>query len=238
MRLQLPTIIVLCLSLIVIVSLIYVQKNDQAMSRDSRKTESEIFNSLREQAQIAFHEKKYAEAIRVYDEALIIRPENAEIYTAIGAAYYELGLEQAGPNWPSWESDLANRTPAAALHELQTAIAQAGSGYIVLKADRPEVIQAIQKKAQEVGAYLYTAQLRHGATINIVIGQTNELFTKARSAYFRAIDLKPTYGPAYRNLGSLYMKIGQHDAAVDYLQKAHQLDPRDTELEEYLNQLK
>lgn len=238
MRLQLPTIIVLCLSLIVIVSLIYIQKNDQAMSRESRKTESEIFDSLREQAQIAYNEKKYEEAIRVYDEALKIRPENAEIYSALGAAYYEFGLQQAGPNWPSWESDLTNRTLAEAVHELQSAIAQTSSGYIVLKVDRPENVQALQKKAQEAGAYVHVERLRHGATINIIIGQTKELLLKAQGAYLRAIDLKPTYGPAYRNFGSLYMKIGQHDIAIDYLQKAYELDPRDTELEEYLNQFK
>ncbi len=238
MRLQLPTIIILCLSLIVIVSLIYVQKNDQAMSRDSRKTESDIFNSLREQAQLAFKEKKYAEAIQVYDEAVKVRPENAEVYSDLGSVYYEFGIEQAGPNWPSWESNLTNRTPTEALHELQTAIAQTGSGYIVLKADQPEVIRAIQEKAKEVGAYIYTEQLRHGATINIVIGQTKELLMKARGVFLRAIDLKPTHAPAYRNLGSMYMKIGQRDTAVDYLHKAYQLDPRDTELEEYLNQLK
>ena len=34
------------------------------------------------------------------------------------------------------------------------------------------------------------------------------------------------------------MKIGQHDTAVDYLEKSYQLDPRDKELEAYLNELR
>ncbi|MCH8292811.1 hypothetical protein IH992_17105 [Candidatus Poribacteria bacterium] len=34
------------------------------------------------------------------------------------------------------------------------------------------------------------------------------------------------------------MKIGQTDTAIDYLQKAYELDPRDKELGEYLEQFR
>ena len=59
---------------------------------------------------------------------------------------------------------------------------------------------------------------------------------KAEDAYKRSIELKPTYSPAYHNLGSLLMKIGQTDAAVDYLRQAYDLDPRNKDLEQYLTQ--
>ena len=61
---------------------------------------------------------------------------------------------------------------------------------------------------------------------------------KAQDAYVRAIELKPTYSPSYHNLGSLLMKINQTDSAVNYLRNAHDLDPRDKKLEQYLTQFK
>ena len=61
---------------------------------------------------------------------------------------------------------------------------------------------------------------------------------KAESAYLQAKDIKPSYPKPYMNLGALYMKIGQRSAAVDLLENAYRLDPRDKELEEYLNQLR
>ena len=61
---------------------------------------------------------------------------------------------------------------------------------------------------------------------------------KAQDAYMRAIELKPTYSPAYHNLGSLLMKIGETDSAVDHLRQAYDLDPRDKKLQQYLTQFK
>jgi tetratricopeptide (TPR) repeat protein len=125
-----------------------------------------------------------------------------------------------------------------ALRELQTAISQTGSGYIVLRTDSPEVTKAIQEKARSAGAHFNTDTFENNATINILVGKTKEFFLKARSAYIQAIDIKPTYPKPYVNLGALYMKIGQRNIAVDYLENAYRLDPRDKELEEYLNQLR
>ena len=239
MRLQLPTIIFLCLSLVVIVPLIYYMKtNDQVVDREAVNLEGEEFKSLREQATVSHNAKKYPQAIQIYEEALRMRPENAEVHNDLAATYHEFGIEYAGPSWPSWETNMAGRTPAEALQELQKAIAEVGSGYIVLKSDKPAVTTAIEQKIQEIDAYLYNDRFGDRATMNIVVGKTKELLLKARDHYLRAIDVKPTYSPAYRNLGSLYMKIGRHDTAVDYLQKAYQLDPRDEDLEQYLNQFK
>lgn len=239
MRLQLPTIIFLCLSFIVVVPLVYYMKtNDQATSREAINLEGQEFKSLREQAAIAHNAKRHTAAIQIYEEALKMRPDNAEVHNDLGATYYGFGLDYAGPNWPSWETDLASKTPAEALQELQTAIVEVGSGYIVMSSDKPEVTAVIDKKAQEIGAYIYAEQFGENVTMNVVIGKTKELFMNARDHYLRAIDIKPTYPRPYFNLGALYMKIGQHDTAVDYLEKSYQLDPRDKELEQYLNQLR
>ncbi|MCZ6677826.1 MAG: tetratricopeptide repeat protein [Candidatus Poribacteria bacterium] len=239
MRLQLPTIIFLCLSLVVIVPLIYYMKtSDQIVNREAINLEGEEFKSLREQAAVARNAKRHTQAIQSLDEALKMRPDNAEVHNDMGATYYEFGLDQAGPSWPSWKGDLAGKTAAAALKELQTAIDTTVSGYIVLKSDKLSVTEAIEAKVQDSDAYMYIEQFGSNATINIVIGATKEFFMKARDHYLRAIDIRPAYPRPYFNLGALYMKIGQYDTAIDYLEKAFELDPRDEELQQYLNQLR
>ncbi len=239
MRLQLPTIIFLCLSFIVVVLLkIKMQNDDQMATREAINLEGQEFKSLREQAAVAHNAKRHTAAIQIYEAALEMRPDNAEVHNDLGATCYEYGLDYAGPNWPSWETDLTNQTPAEAVHELEIAITEVGSGYIVMRSDKPDVTEAINKKAQAIDAYIYTQQFDEDVTMNIVIGKTKELFMRARDHYLRAIDIKPTYPRPYYNLGALYMKIGQHDTAVDYLEKSYQLDPRDKELEAYLNELR
>ena len=239
MRVQLPTIIFVSLSLIIAIPLLYYMKtNGDVASRQAINLESEEFKSLREQGAVARNAEKYEQAIAIYEEALKMRPENAEVVNDLAATYYEFGLEQAGPSWPSWETDLTGHTPPEALQEFQRAIDTVVSGYIVFKSDKPDVTEAIEKKAQEIDAYLYAERFGDNATLNIVIGNTRTLFKKATEGYLRAIDIKPTYSPAYRNLGSLYMNVGRHDTAVDYLEKAYELDPRDEELGQYLNELR
>ncbi len=239
MRLQLPTIIFLCLSLIVVVPLIYYMKTgDQMVAREAINLEGQEFKSLREQAAIAHNAKRHTAAIQIYEEALRMRPDNAEVHNDIGATSYDYGLDYAGPNWPSWKTDLTGQTPAEAVQELETAVAEVGSGYIVMISDKSDVAEAINAKAQAIDAYIYIQQFGEDVTMNIVIGKTKELFMKARDHYLRSIDIKPTYPRPYFNLGALYMKIGQHDTAVDYLEKSYQLDPRDKELEVYLNELR
>ena len=103
MRLQLPTIIFLCLSLIVVVPLIfYMQSGDQA-TREAINLEGQEFKSLREQAAMSHNAKRHTAAIQIYEAALEMRPDNAEVHNDLGATCYEYGLDYAGPNWPSWK---------------------------------------------------------------------------------------------------------------------------------------
>ena len=239
MRLQLPTIICVCLSLIIMITLmIFMKANEESVSREAVNVESEEFRMARDHATDAYNAKRYTQAIELYKEALRMRPENAYVHNDLGATYYEFGLAHAGPNWPSWKSDLSGRTLEEALRELQTAIEQTGSGYIVLRTDNPEVTKAIEEKAKAAGARINTDTFENNADINILVGKTKEFFLKAQSAYLQAIDIKPSYPKPYLNLGALYMKIGQRNTAVDHLENAYRLDSRDKELEEYLNQLR
>jgi tetratricopeptide (TPR) repeat protein len=238
MRLQLPTIIVLCLVLVLIVPLIYFMKVDNNGTGASVNLQSAEFKMVRTYATDAYNAKDYEKAIALYEDAITMRPENAEVLNDLGATYYAYGLEYAGPSWPSWESDLEGKTVAEGLDELQMAITHTGSGYIRMKSDNQQMTEAIEKKAKQLGAILYIEMWEDRATVGMLIGKTQQFLMKAQDAYMRAIELKPTYSPAYHNLGSLLMKIGQTDSAVDNLRHAYDLDPRDKKLQQYLTQFK
>lgn len=239
MKLQLPTIIVLCFSFVLIVVLILsMQKGTDESRKPKVNLESEEFKLILAEGRDAYNAQNFEQAIQIFEEALRMRPENAEVYNELGAAYYEVGLKYAGPDWPAWESNLSGKTVAEALQELNTAIGQTGSGYIVLDSDKPEVTQAITDKVKEIGGYSDAELWEDTAEIHILVGKTKAFLIKARNAYIRATDIKPAYPLAYRNLGALYMKIGRDDIAIGYMENAYELDPRDEDLATYLNQFR
>jgi tetratricopeptide (TPR) repeat protein len=152
--------------------------------------------------------------------------------------YYKQGLRFAGPNWPSWEKELIDEAPNEAVAELKIAIDKTTSGVIVFKTRDEAVADAIEDEAKQLGGEVYRQRWENEITLNILIGETKTYLLRARDNYLYALDLKPTHSVAYRNLGSFFMKVGKTDTALDYFQEAHELDPRDTELEEYLNQFR
>ena len=237
MKLQLPTLIAVCLAILLIGG-IYFFGRDKAELGIAVNLESEEFKQLRTHATDAFNAGKYQQAIELYSEALKMRPENAEIYNDLGTVYYEQGLKYAGPSWPSWEKELRDNTVDEAIAELKVAIDKTGSGAITLKTRDEAVADAIEEEATQLGGEVYRQRWENETTLNVLIGQTKIYMLRARDHYIRALDLKPTHSVAYRNLGSFYMKVGRTDKALDYYQEAYKLDPRDAELEEYLNQFR
>ncbi|MYC75861.1 tetratricopeptide repeat protein [Candidatus Poribacteria bacterium] len=237
MKLQLPTLIAVCLA-ILLVGGIYFFGRDKAELGIAVNLESEEFKQLRTHATDAFNAGKYQQAIELYSEALKMRPENAEIYNDLGTVYYEQGLKYAGPSWPSWEKELREDSVNEAIAELKVAVDKTGSGSIMLKTRDEAVADAIEAEATQLDGAVYRQRWENETTLSVLIGQTKIYMLRARDHYIRALDLKPTHSVAYRNLGSFYMKVGRTDKALDYYQEAYKLDPRDAELEEYLNQFR
>ena len=237
MKLQLPTLIAVCLAILLIGG-IYFFVGDKPQLGIAINLESEEFKQLRTHATDAFNAGRYQQAIELYSEAIKMRPENAEIYNDLGTVYYEQGLKYAGPSWPSWEKELSSESPDAAVMELKVAIDKTASGAIMFKTRDEAAADAIEKEAKQFGGEVYRQRWENEITLNILIGETKAYLLRARDHYIRALDLKPTHSVAYRNLGSFYMKVGKTDSALDYYQEAYKLDPRDAELEEYLNQFR
>ncbi len=237
MKLQLPTLIAVCLAILLIGGM-YFFGRDKAELGIAVNLESEEFKQIRTHATDAFNAGKYQQAIELYSTALKMRPENAEIYNDLGTVYYEQGLKYAGPSWPSWEKELREESVEQAIAELKLAIDKTESGAITLKTRDDAVADAIEEEGKVLGGVVYRQRWENEITLNILIGQTKVFLLRARDQYIRALDLKPTHSVAYRNLGSFYMKVGRTDKALDYYQEAYKLDPRDDELEEYLNQFR
>lgn len=237
MKLQLPIIIIVCLSIVFILTIYFIGgKDTQTISE--RNEESHNFRSIKIDAENAFASNEYVQAIMYYEEALELRPDNAEICNGLGAVHYRLGLENAGPEWPSWNDIEANDSVKEALLDLKIAIQNVESGYFRINTSSTEITNAIIEEVKAKGATVFPFHGSNETTLNILVGQTSEHFLYAQEYYLRAIDLKSTYAPAYRNLGSFYMKIGIRDKGVNFLQEAHKREPNDEELTEYLHQIK
>ena len=237
MKLQLPTLIAVCLAIVLIGS-IYFFVGDKQQLGIAVNLESEEFKQLRTHATDAFNAGQLQQAIELYSEALKMRPENAEIYNDLGSVYYEQGLKYAGPSWPSWEQELRDESRDEAIAELKVAINKTTSGAIIFKTRHEAVADAIEVEAKQLGGEVYRQRWENEITLTILIGETKVYLLRARDHYMRALDLKTTHSVAYRNLGSFYMKVGRTDIALDHYEEAYKLDPRDAELEEYLNQFR
>jgi len=237
-RLKLPIIIAAVVTVAISIPLAYkLYLTDNYQPRSALNMESEEFRDLRQQGKRASTMKNYSQAIAVYEAALKMRPDNAEVRNDLGYVYYEYALDQAGPNWPSWESDLTGRTPTEVSRELETALKLISSGYIHLTVDDKEGVKPATTKAKAANCQVYTTPWKEGAEIHILVGTTKEYLMRARDSFMAAIDIKDAYAPAFQNLGALWMKIGLRNVAVQNLERAYKLEPRNEDLARYLQQL-
>ena len=134
------------------------------------------------------------------------------------------------------EKDLSGVSVKEAYAELDRAIEKTESGYIILKTDSTEIANAIQQYAEENAETVFPHYGNNTTTLNILIGATRDHLIRARWLFLKSIEYKSTYDAPYRNLGSLYMKIGLRDKAINYLVEAKKRAPADKELAEYLHQ--
>lgn len=236
MKLQLPTIIIVCLSIVLILSIHFLGGNTQSIKEANE--ESSDFQAVRIDAENAYNAQDFTQAIDLYGQALDLRPENAEVYNDLGSVHYDLGLKYAGPDWPSLPVKYLDESVEDALAVLDRAIQITESGYLVLKTSSTEIAKAIEKKAKEKGAAVFPYFGNTQTTLNILVGSTKDHLLEARWSYRKALELKSTYAPAYRNLGSFYMKIGIMDKAINYLREAYRREPSDEILGEYLQQFR
>lgn len=237
MKLQLPTIIIVCLSVVLILTIHFWGGRD-FQTIDEGNEESTEFRSIRIDAKNAYNAKDYHNAIELFDQAYEMRPDNAEVCNDLGSAHYDLAIKNAGPLWPAWKDITVHGSAEDAINELDLAIEKVESGYFRIKTSTNKIAKELEAAAVEKGAAVFPYYGSTQTTLNILIGPTKENLLQAKSLYLRAIELKSTYPAPYRNLGSLYMKIGITDKAINFYREAHSREPSDEELAEYLHQFK
>ncbi|MCE2399583.1 tetratricopeptide repeat protein [Candidatus Poribacteria bacterium] len=234
MKLQLPTLIIVCLSVVLILTIYFLGRNTQSIQESNE--ESEEFQTVRIDAENAYNAQNFNQAIELYEQALELRPENAEIYNDLGSTHYDLGLKYAGPKWPSWQ--IMDKSVEGALAEFDRAIQITESGYIVFETSSTEIAKAVEEKAKLKGAAVFPYHGNSQTTLNILIGSTKDHLLQARWMFRKSIELKSTYAAPYRNIGAFYMKIGIRDKALNYLREAYKREPSDEVLGEYLQQFR
>lgn len=233
MKLQLPTIIIVCLSVVLILTIHFLGGNNTQSTQEISE-ETEEFRTVRFDAENAYNAKNFNNAIELYERALELRPENAEVYNDLGSVHYDLGLKYAGPKWPSWR--ILKESLEDALADLELAIQTIESGYIVFTTSSTEIAKAVEKRAKDQGAAVFPYHGNMQTTLNILVGSTKYHLLEAEWLYKKSIELKSTYAAPYRNIGSFYVKIGITDKALNFLREAYKREPSDEELAEYLQQ--
>ena len=188
--------------------------------------------------------EKYKQAIELYSEALKMRPENAEIYNDLGTVYYEtrsqvrrtelalVGKRNSERKHPTKQSQNLNLPPRKQL-----------SGVITFKTrGLPAVANAIEEHARPTRGRRFINNAGKMKSLSTFSSERPKTYMPAaprRPPINRALELEPTHSVAYRNLGLLlHDKSAKTDRALDNYQEAYKLDPRDAELEEYLNQFR
>jgi Flp pilus assembly protein TadD len=110
-------------------------------------------------------------------------------------------------------ADPGNELEIAALREIAAAFTKAGSH--ALAADFYN--QVVAKHPDDFSAWLALGTARHRA----------ERFEEARSAYFRAIEVRPQSPVPWHNLGILASDLGSKQEARDYFKREVELAPQD-----------
>ncbi|MDA1190904.1 MAG: tetratricopeptide repeat protein [Candidatus Poribacteria bacterium] len=176
-------------------------------------------------------------AITAYKDAIAVRPENAEALNNLGAVYYEKGKSLM--SLPV-EEDLREYSPNPneTLQYIKTKLASVPSTKFVWEIPA-NVLEPLETYANGRGDILFhLTRIYNGYEVVLYNGETAEMFRLAEMNYLRAINAKSDYGPAFRNLGALYVERGRNEDAAEIFEEALRLEPQDQELRRYLEQLK
>ena len=157
------------------------------------------------------HEKRYAEALHAYKQALNADPANPNRWLLVGATYREMG-----------------RSDAAVGHfkkaqELQPDLAMPYMNLGAAYSDIRQFDKAIDytRKAIAIDPDLADAHMNLGA-IYRKSGQPD----KAIQHLEKAAALRPDDGAIHGHLGMAYRSSGQNTRAIQHLEEAHTLRPR------------
>jgi tetratricopeptide (TPR) repeat protein len=172
-----------------------------------------------------FEEKKYEEAVSIFQEAIKLNPVNWGYYFNLGLAYKKLDKR---------DDALASFRKAVELNP-ESYSSNKELGEALAKADSFEEAAAFYEKAVDLSPENPDAYFNLGACL-INIGRTDE----ALSCFLKTTELKPDYADAYYQIGTIYIGQNKVPEAVAGLEKFltlapdHEKAPLAKQLLEYL----
>ena len=199
---------------------------------------------LHQQGDWLFNKGQVAEAINCYQQALILKPDYAEVYNNLGMALKRQNRLEAAiecykkafkfkPDYAIAYNNLANTLMESG--DLSAAKVNYEKA-LTLKSDVPEVynnlgnvLMALGHIEDAVAKFQTALKLRPDyveAYSNLGNAlQKKKAFGDAIRCYQSALNYDPNYFKAYNNLGNAYQQNGELSRAVDCYQNALQLQP-------------
>jgi tetratricopeptide (TPR) repeat protein len=175
--------------------------------------------------------------IAAYKYALSLKPDSAEAHNDVGAAHYNKGMFLLAP---PVEENLRDYSPNPrdVVDYIRTRLDSVPAGKFAWSV--PEsVLEPLEAYVRTRGDVLYHSRREEWGFYEVVFitGATREAFIQAELEFRRALDLKPDYGPPYRNLSALYVMRGRTEDAIALLKEFVKREPQDRDAAHYLQQL-
>jgi tetratricopeptide (TPR) repeat protein len=174
--------------------------------------------------QICFHQERYDDALRAYERAERVMPEeNEKLKRLLGEALYQVAGEFL---WPEGRSDAV---PSSQAERIMSKAIE----WLPEKPDawyRLGVALSLAGKSEEaIAAYQRAIELDpqdaypHNGLGNVY--DDLDRHEEAIAAYQRAIKLEPEYAYPHNGLGNVYDDLDRHEEAIAAYQQAIELEP-------------
>jgi len=209
-----------------------------------------------ELATVLAAEKKYPEALDLFDQVLNLRPDFWQAHNGLGTVYGELGrypdaiaqykiaIDQSSSCyqcWMNWGVELINSgDPTGAVEKIQKAISintQFGLAYMNLGVAY-DALGNFQKAIE-----LYQQAIAydpHAPQVYLNLGSDyfeHGLLNLAQAAFIKGIAIHPRDSALHLALGYYYQQRGEYTQAIDQYKLAMAYDPSDPRAKTQLDQV-
>ncbi len=200
--------------------------------------------ALHSRGNILYNLNRFEEALEVYDRAINLRPDYAEVWQEKAKSLYELkkyresqsAYDKAIELKPEYLEAWTGRGYALdKLQQFQGAIASfekalqiqpeypqawQGRGDALLNSQRYEEAIASYEQAVEFQPYLYGAWYNRGQA-----HQNLKQYEQAVQSYQKALEIKSDNSEAWNNLGNVFLELNKNQEALEAYDKAVRFQP-------------
>ena len=159
-----------------------------------------------------YAQRRYLKALAVYDQALALNPQVADVWTSKGNVLYDL---------QRYEEALSAYDEAVTLDPKSAGIWN-NQGNVLAALHQDEEALSAYEQALALDAHAADVWNNKGAAL-----QELKRPEEALAAYDEALTLDPQYAAAWYNKGSVLQDVGRPEEALSAINEALTLDPTD-----------